>query len=95
MYLFHPSFRPEYPEEEMDEENIVDDDSELTLGEIEKTMMQVIGIPKLVLYLMTSPNQRERKYNTLTFVPLRCFICVLGSDCCLMPRMRNCSAIPW
>lgn len=32
--------RPEYPEEEMDEENIVEDDAELTLGEIEKTMMQ-------------------------------------------------------
>lgn len=30
--------RPSYPEEEMDEENIVEDDSELTLNEIEKTM---------------------------------------------------------
>jgi len=30
--------RPQYPEEEMDEENIVEDDSELTLNEIEKTM---------------------------------------------------------
>jgi hypothetical protein len=46
MYLFHAFFRPEYPEEEVEEENIVDDDSELTLGEIEKTMMQVIDLPK-------------------------------------------------
>lgn len=30
--------RPQYPEEEMDEENIVEDDSELTLNEIEKSM---------------------------------------------------------
>ncbi|XP_005103543.1 intraflagellar transport protein 57 homolog [Aplysia californica] len=30
--------KPQYPEEEMDEENIVEDDSELTLNEIEKTM---------------------------------------------------------
>ncbi|CAG5136773.1 unnamed protein product [Candidula unifasciata] len=29
--------RPQYPEEEMEEENIVEDDSELTLNEIEKT----------------------------------------------------------
>ena len=46
MYLFHAFFRPEYPEEEVEEENIVDDDSELTLGEIEKTMKQVIDLPK-------------------------------------------------
>lgn len=30
--------KPSYPEEEMDEENIVEDDSELDLNEIEKTM---------------------------------------------------------
>ncbi|KAH9504789.1 Intraflagellar transport protein 57 [Bulinus truncatus] len=33
--------RPQYPEEEMDEENIVEDDSELTLNEIEKSMAMV------------------------------------------------------
>lgn len=31
-------YRPQYPEEEMDEENIVEDDSELTLNEIEKSL---------------------------------------------------------
>ncbi|KAK3758581.1 hypothetical protein RRG08_041232 [Elysia crispata] len=30
--------RPQYPEEEMDEEHVVEDDSELTLNEIEKSM---------------------------------------------------------
>ncbi|KAK3107866.1 hypothetical protein FSP39_023899, partial [Pinctada imbricata] len=32
--------RPEYPEEEMDEENIVEDDAELTLNDVEKNIFQ-------------------------------------------------------
>lgn len=39
--MFSNLYSPEYPEEEMDEENIVEDDAELTLNEVEKTMMQV------------------------------------------------------
>ncbi|KAJ8316077.1 hypothetical protein KUTeg_006091 [Tegillarca granosa] len=42
--LKHTGFRwnrPDYPEEELDEEQVIEDDSELTLGEVEKTMMQI------------------------------------------------------
>ncbi len=37
----NPSFSPIYPEEEMDEENIIDDDAELDLNKVEDEMMQV------------------------------------------------------
>jgi len=33
--------RPEYPEEEMEEENIVEDDSELTLNKVEDNIFGV------------------------------------------------------
>ena len=36
--------RPEYPEEETEEENFVEDDSELQLNEIEKTMMMGVSL---------------------------------------------------
>ena len=32
-------FRPIYPEEELDEENIIEDDSELNLNKMEEEMM--------------------------------------------------------
>lgn len=35
-------YRPEYPEEEMDEENIVEDDAELTLNKVEDN---TFGVP--------------------------------------------------
>ena len=34
-------FSPMYPEEEMDEENIIDDDTELTLNKVEDEVMMV------------------------------------------------------
>ena len=37
-------FRPTYPEEELDEENIIEDDSELNLNKVEEEMMMEVLI---------------------------------------------------
>ena len=46
---FHPCFcfslcRPEYPEEELEEENIIEDDAELTVNKVDDTVFGVSGI---------------------------------------------------
>jgi len=38
------TYRPEYPEEEMEEENIVEDDAELTLNKVEDNVFGVSHI---------------------------------------------------
>ena len=40
MYLFG-IFRPEYPEEELEEENIIEDDAELTLNKVDDNIFGV------------------------------------------------------
>ena len=35
--------RPEYPEEELEEENIIEDDAELTLNKVDDTVFGVSG----------------------------------------------------
>ena len=40
MYLF-AIFRPEYPEEELEEENIIEDDAELTLNKVDDNIFGV------------------------------------------------------